>query len=63
MKTAVLLGKDGGKMKHQADFEIIIPGNTTDRIQEIHILLLHILIEQTERILFPESYENCSTTS
>jgi D-sedoheptulose 7-phosphate isomerase len=62
LKTFVLLGKDGGKMKNIADWQIIIPGNTTDRIQEIHMLILHILIETVERILFPENYENCCST-
>lgn len=54
--TVALIGKDGGKMKGQCDFEWIIPGETSDRIQEIHMLILHILIEGVERILFPENY-------
>ena len=57
MKTIGLLGKDGGKMKGLATEEIIVPGRTTDRIQEIHMLILHIIIEMTERKLFPENYE------
>lgn len=54
--TVALIGKDGGKMKGRYDFEWIIPGETSDRIQEIHMLILHILIEGVERILFPENY-------
>ncbi len=54
--TVALLGKDGGKMKGLYDFEWIIPGETSDRIQEIHMLILHILIEGVERILFPQNY-------
>lgn len=54
--TVALIGKDGGKMKGLYDFEWIIPGETSDRIQEIHMLILHILIEGVERILFPENY-------
>ena len=54
--TVALIGKNGGKMKGQYDFEWIIPGETSDRIQEIHMLILHIIIEGVERILFPENY-------
>ena len=56
MKTVGLLGKDGGKLKGLCDFEFIIPGETSDRIQEIHMMILHIIIEGVERIMFPENY-------
>lgn len=52
MKTCVLLGKDGGKLKGMCDYEFIIPGKTSDRIQEIHMMILHIIIEGVERIMF-----------
>ncbi len=54
--TIGLTGKDGGKMKGLCDYEFIIPGDTSDRIQELHMLILHIIIEGTERILFPQNY-------
>ncbi len=56
MKTCVLVGKDGGKLKEMCDYEFIIPGKTSDRIQEIHMMILHIIIEGVERIMFPENY-------
>ena len=56
LKTCVLLGKDGGKLKGMCDYEFIIPGNTSDRIQEIHMMILHIIIEGVEKIMFPENY-------
>ena len=56
MKTCVLLGKDGGKLKGMCDYEFIIPGKTSDRIQEIHMMILHIIIEGVERIMFSENY-------
>ena len=56
MKTVALLGKDGGKLKGMCDHEFIIPGETSDRIQEIHMMILHIVIEGVERIMFPENY-------
>ena len=56
LKTVALLGKDGGKLKGVCDYEFVIPGETSDRIQEVHMMILHIIIEGVERILFPENY-------
>jgi len=56
MDTICLLGKEGGKLKGQATHEIVIPGIHADRIQEIHMLILHVVIELLERMLFPEIY-------
>ena len=50
-----LTGKDGGKMKNMCDVNICVPWNGySDRIQEIHIKVIHILIEQIEAHLFSE---------
>ena len=54
--TIGLLGKDGGQLKWQCDVEFIIQEKTADRIQELHMTILHIIIEGVERILFPELY-------
>ncbi len=56
MQVIGLLGKDGGNVKQYCDRAIIAPGNTADRIQEIHIKVIHILIEHIERLMFPENY-------
>ena len=56
LSTISLLGKDGGKLKGKCDIEFIIPGKTSDRIQEIHMFILHTIVEGVERILFPENY-------
>ena len=56
LKTVALLGKDGGKLKGVCDYEFVIPGETSDRIQEVHMMILHIIIEGVERTLFPENY-------
>jgi len=56
MQVFGLLGSDGGKLKHHCDIYLIAPGNTADRIQEIHIKVLHVLIEHVERLMFPENY-------
>jgi D-sedoheptulose 7-phosphate isomerase len=46
--TVALLGKAGGTLRGTCDFEWIAPGETADRIQEIHMLVLHVLIEAVE---------------
>ena len=56
MQVFGLLGGDGGELKHHCDIYLIAPGDTADRIQEIHIKVLHILIEHVERLMFPENY-------
>jgi D-sedoheptulose 7-phosphate isomerase len=54
--TVGLLGRDGGKLAAMADLPIVIPAQTSDRIQEMHIKLIHTVIESVERVLFPENY-------
>ena len=56
MKVIALLGRDGGKLATIADLPIIVPGETTDRMQELHIKTIHIMIECIERTMFPELY-------
>lgn len=56
MKTVALLGKDGGKLLPMADLAIVIPAQTSDRIQEMHIKIIHTVIETVERKIFPENY-------
>lgn len=49
MTVIGLTGKDGGKMKDVCDFEIRAPfSNYADRAQEIHIKVIHCLIEYVE---------------
>ena len=57
IKTVGLLGKGGGKLLEQVDIPIVVPlATTSDRIQEVHIKVIHITIEAVERRLFPENY-------
>ena len=46
--TAALLGNDGGKIKSAVDYGIIVPGSSTARIQESHIMIGHIICELVE---------------
>lgn len=54
--TVGLLGKGGGTLLSLCDIPIIVPGITSDRIQELHIKIIHVVIETVERTLFPELY-------
>lgn len=56
MKVIGLLGKTGGQLKDMCDYPIVVESKITDRIQEVHIKLIHIFIEGVERELFPENY-------
>jgi D-sedoheptulose 7-phosphate isomerase len=48
LQTIAFLGKTGGKLKGQADSGF----NWSDRIQEAHMMAIHIIIEQVEKLLF-----------
>lgn len=56
LTVVTLLGRDGGKMKGLGDYELIIQGDTADKIQEVHMAILHILIESVETMLFDFEY-------
>ena len=50
IKTIALTGKDGGKMAGLADVEIRVPHfGYADRIQEVHIKIIHLLIQLIEK--------------
>lgn len=51
MKVITFLGKNGGKCKGKADLEFVIKSDSTARIQEMHIMLGHILCDLIERKL------------
>jgi len=44
--TVGLLGRGGGRLRDQVDIPVVVPlATTSDRIQEVHIKILHIVIE------------------
>ncbi len=51
LKTICLLGRDGGKLKNGADISLIVPSQDTAKIQEVHIMLIHIICEEVEKKL------------
>jgi len=58
MKIIVLGGKPDSELGKLADIDIVTPGTSgyADRVQELHIKVIHILIELVERNFFPENY-------
>jgi D-sedoheptulose 7-phosphate isomerase len=51
VKTIALLGRDGGPTRGMADIELLVSGASTARIQEAHMLLLHVICEAAEERL------------
>jgi D-sedoheptulose 7-phosphate isomerase len=49
ISTVGLLGRKGGELAHIVDYPITIPGENTQRIQEVHILILHTLASALKR--------------
>jgi D-sedoheptulose 7-phosphate isomerase len=53
--TVSLLGRDGGPMAGRADLELIVLGKATERIQEAHQVVLHLILDVVESA-FPPSH-------
>jgi D-sedoheptulose 7-phosphate isomerase len=49
-----LLGRDGGRVRASCDLALVVESRDTQRIQETHNLVGHILCDLVERMLFPE---------
>jgi D-sedoheptulose 7-phosphate isomerase len=59
MQTVVLTGRVGSKLAEMADVAIVTAaGAYADRVQELHIKVVHILIECVERRLFEPNYRS-----
>jgi len=57
VKVIALTGKPGSQLESLADVCICAPGGDfADRVQELHIKVVHILIELVERKLAPQNY-------
>ena len=50
-KTLGLSGKGGGKMNDICDLNIVVPSEVTARVQEMHILIGHILCQAIDNEL------------
>lgn len=47
--TSAFLGKDGGKIGTLVDLPVVVPYLVTARVQESHIMLIHIVCELVEK--------------
>lgn len=52
IKTILVGGKGGGICGEIADYELIVPSQSTARIQEVHTFILHAWLEIIESELF-----------
>jgi D-sedoheptulose 7-phosphate isomerase len=49
VRTLGLLGRDGGRLKDMVHIALVVPSSNTQRIQEVHITIGHILCGTLER--------------
>ena len=57
VNVIALTGRAGAPITELADIAIVTPGGRyADRVQELHIKVIHILIELVERELAPQNY-------
>lgn len=58
-RVLALTGRPASPLGALADVEVCTPvGPWADRVQENHIVVIHVLVELVERELFPELYED-----
>ena len=55
LKVVGLLGRDGGRVRASCDLALVVPSDDTQRIQETHNLIGHILCDLVEAELFPKT--------
>ena len=51
LKIIVFSGRNGGILRGSADVELVVPSEITARIQEMHILIGHIICEYVDDII------------
>jgi phosphoheptose isomerase len=52
-----LTGRDGGRLAGLCAHALVVPSQATERIQEAHIAIIHLLCELVERELFPQALQ------
>ena len=53
LATIGLTGRGGGKLASRVDVPIVVASDSTPRIQETHIAIIHVLCELVDDALFP----------
>ncbi|HKG08317.1 MAG TPA: glycosyltransferase [Pedobacter sp.] len=54
IQCITMLGRDGGEAAKNADVNLIVPSQSSQRIQEVHLHLVHVLCGLIENSLFGE---------
>jgi D-sedoheptulose 7-phosphate isomerase len=63
LHTLALLGKGGGQLAGLAEREWIVPSQTTGRIQEAHLLFIHVVCEYIDAAMTATEPKNCTRES
>lgn len=63
MLCLALTGKGGGEMTNYAQVNIVVPSNSTQRIQELHLHVIHTLCSLVEDALFTRKTRSTNGTS
>ncbi len=50
VRTVALLAKGGGALRHEVDFAVVVPTDSTARAQELHLAIGHVVCELADRI-------------
>jgi D-sedoheptulose 7-phosphate isomerase len=56
LKTLALSGGEGGPVAAAAELAIVVPSQSTPRIQEVHITIGHVLCDLVDFLLFPDKF-------
>ncbi|HJQ27174.1 MAG TPA: D-sedoheptulose 7-phosphate isomerase [Blastocatellia bacterium] len=55
LKIIAMAGRDGGRLAPLADVALVVETDSTQRVQETHITIAHILCELIEEALYPQA--------
>jgi len=55
LRTIALTGRGGGRLADRVELALVVPSDDTQRIQESHIAIGHVLAELVDAALFPAS--------
>ncbi len=55
MMTVALTGQGGGKLASIPDYLLDVPSTSTPRIQEVHLMILHLMAQEIENQLYQKS--------
>ncbi|HSE37510.1 MAG TPA: D-sedoheptulose 7-phosphate isomerase [Blastocatellia bacterium] len=58
IRTIALTGRDGGQLARAVDVALVVNSRSTQRVQETHITIGHILCELVEAALYPTKRED-----